>query len=76
MDVTSLRAGDSETRAVREAVTVGVLVAIPVPLHAVRLVGGALGLIVGVWVAHLVRQRVPNATPVRDSVASSASTIV
>lgn len=53
-----------------------VLVAIPVPLHAVRLAGGALGLFVGVWVAHLVRQRVPNATPVRESVASSASTII
>lgn len=52
------------------------LVAIPVPLHAVRLAGGALGLIAGVWVAHLVRQRVPSATPASDSVASSASTIV
>jgi hypothetical protein len=33
-----------------------VLVAVPVPLHAVRLAGGALGLVAGLWVAVAVRR--------------------
>ncbi len=32
------------------------LVAVPVPLHAVRLAGGVLGLVAGSWVAHATRR--------------------
>lgn len=34
----------------------GVLIAIPVPLHSVRLAGGALGLLAGAWLAIAVRR--------------------
>jgi hypothetical protein len=33
-----------------------VLVAVPVPLHAVRLAGGVLGLVAGLWIALVVRR--------------------
>ena len=52
-----------------------VLIAIPVPLHAVRLAGGALGLLVGVWIAVLVRRPGATATT-RDAVTSPSSTTV
>lgn len=41
-----------------------VLIAIPVPLHALRLAGGAIGLLVGIWIARHVWRNVlpPQAT--------------
>jgi hypothetical protein len=41
-----------------------VLVAVPVPLHAVRLAGGGLGLVTGLWVALAVRRALGRAVPV------------
>ncbi|PZS39071.1 MAG: hypothetical protein DLM62_10250 [Pseudonocardiales bacterium] len=35
----------------------GVLIAIPIPLHSVRLAGGAIGLAAGAWIAFAVRRR-------------------
>jgi hypothetical protein len=53
------------TAAVLFAVS-GVLVAIPVPLHSVRLAGGVLGLTVGAWIAIAVRQQLQITVPVTD----------
>jgi hypothetical protein len=41
-----------------------VLVAVPVPLHAVRLAGGVLGLVAGLWTALAVRRNLRTGTPV------------
>jgi hypothetical protein len=41
-----------------------VLVAVPVPLHAVRLAGGVLGLVAGLWIALAVRRNLRTGTPV------------
>lgn len=34
----------------------GVLIAIPIPIHSIRLAGGVLGLIAGAWLALAIRQ--------------------
>jgi hypothetical protein len=38
-----------------------ILVAIPVPLHSVRLAGGVIGLGVGIWIVAAVRPQLPAA---------------
>jgi hypothetical protein len=39
-----------------------VLVAVPVPLHAVRLAGGVLGLVAGLWIAVVIRRDLGSGT--------------
>lgn len=46
--------------AIAGAALAGVLIAIPVPLHSVRLAGGVLGLLAGAWLAIAIR-RAPGA---------------
>lgn len=41
----------------------GILIAVPVPLHSVRLAGGVIGLGAGIWIAATVRPRLPSTLP-------------
>ena len=54
-----------------------ILIAVPVPLHPVRLAGGVLGLIAGAWIAGVIRRQLRptgvTATPSRPAVVDSGS---